>query len=336
MPRFIMLRTLSLPFVVCAAVVALAAGAAAQVVSTGSGQAYPAKAIRFIVPQAPGGTSDIVARMVALKLSEAVRQPVIVDNRNGASGTIGSAIVAKAPADGYTLLLAYTVHTTAPALYASLPYDPVRSFATITILAAAPLVLVVPPKVPAITLAEFIRFAKTAGRPLTFGSAANGSGGHLAGELFRMMSQAPVVHVPYKGTGPAMTELIGGQIDFMFAAIVPVQPHIKSGRLRAIAVSSTKRAVAAPDLPTVAESGLPGFEYVGWYGVLAPAGTPKAIIDRLHAEFVQIVQAPEMRERLLADGAEPVGNTPAQFETYLKAELARWPAIIKAAGTRID
>jgi tripartite-type tricarboxylate transporter receptor subunit TctC len=197
-------------------------------------------------------------------------------------------------------------------------------------------VLVVPPKVPVTTLAEFIRFAKTGGRPLTFGSAANGSGGHLAGELFRVMSQAPVVHVPYKGTGPAMTELIGGQIDFMFAAIVPVQPHIKSGRLRAIAVSSLKRAIAAPDIPTVAEAGLPGFEYVGWYGVLAPAGTPQPVIDRLHAEFVQIVRAPDMRERLLADGAEPVGNTPAQFEAYLKTELARWTRIIKEVGTRID
>ena len=312
----------------CAALPALAAGTVAD--------AYPAKAIRFIVPQTPGGTSDIVGRMFALKLTEAVKQPVVVDNRNGASGTIGSAIAAKAPADGYTILLAYTVHTTAPALYARLPYDPVRSFATITILAAAPLVLVVPPKVPVTTLTEFIRYAKTAGRPLTFGSAANGSGGHLAGELFRVMSQAPVVHVPYKGTGPAMTELIGGQIDFMFAAIVPVQPYVKSGRLRAIAVSSSKRAIAAPDIPTVAEAGLPGFEYVGWYGVLAPAGTPQPVIDRLHAEFVQIVRAPDMRERLLADGAEPVGNTPVEFEAYLKTELERWSRIIKESGARID
>ena len=343
-------------FVFCAALPALAAGAAAETASSfdkssggsgqaassfdknsgGSGQAYPAKSIRFIVPQAPGGTSDIVGRMVALKLSEAVRQPVIVDNRNGASGTIGSAIAAKAPAGGYTLLLAYTVHTTAPALYGRLPYDPVRSFTAITILAAAPLVLVVPPKVPVTTLAEFIRFAKTGGRPLTFGSAANGSGGHLAGELFRIMSQAPVVHVPYRGTGPAMTELIGGQIDFMFAAIIPVQPHVRSGRLRALAVSSLKRAISAPDVPTVAEAGLPGFEYVGWYGVLAPAGTPQTIVDRLHAEFVRIVRAPDMRERLLADGAEAVGNTPAEFAVYLKAELERWTRIIKEAGTRID
>jgi len=299
-------------------------------------EVYPSKAIRFIVPQAPGGTSDIVGRMVAVKLSEAVKQPVIVDNRNGASGTIGSAIAAKAPADGYTILLAYTVHTTSPALYARLPYDPVRSFSTITILAAAPLVLVVPPKVPVTTLAEFIRYAKTGGRPLTFGSAGNGSGGHLAGELLRVMSQAPVAHVPYKGTGPALTELIGGQIDFMFAAIVPVQPHIKSGRLRAIAVSSSKRAITAPEIPTVAESGLPGFEYVGWYGVLAPTGTPRAIIDRLHAELVQILQIPDMRERLLADGAEPIGNTPAAFEAYLKAELERWTRVIKESGTKID
>ena len=310
------------------ALLAPAEGAAAEV--------YPAKAIRFIVPQTPGGTSDIVARMVAQKLAEALKQPVIIDNRAGASGTIGTAIAAKAPADGYTIVLAYTVHTTSAALYDKLPYDPIRSFATITILASAPLVLVVPPRVPATTVAEFIHVAKTAPRPLTFGSAGNGSGGHLAGELFKVMAQVPLVHIPYRGTGQAITELIGGQIDFMLAAIVPIQPHVKSGRLRAIAVSSTRRSVTAPDVPTVAESGLEGFEYIGWYGVLAPAGTPNTVIERLHAEFVKVLRLPDLRERLLADGAETMGNSPAAFAVFLKAEIERWARVIKQAGAKID
>lgn len=322
------MKYLFFPIVFCAVLLAHAGGAVAE--------EYPAKAIRFIVPQTPGGTSDIVARMVAQKLGEALKQPVIVDNLNGASGTIGTTIAARAPADGYTLLLAYTTHATSAALYDKLPYDPIRSFAAITNLASAPLVLVVPPRVPAATLAEFVHIAKTGPHALTFGSAGNGSGGHLAGELLRVMAHAPVVHVPYKGTGQAITELIGGEIDFMFAAIVPIQPYVKSGRLRAIAVSSARRSIAAPDVPTVAESGLPGFEYVGWYGVLAPAGTPRTIIERLHAEFVKILNLPDLRERLLTNGAEPVGNSPAEFEAFVKVELERWTKMTKQAGAKID
>ena len=312
----------------CAALVATAGGAAADT--------YPGRPIRFIVPQTPGGTSDIVARMVAQRLAEAVKQPVVIDNRAGASGTIGTAIAAKAPADGYTIVLAYTVHTTSAALYDKLPFDPVRSFAAVTILATAPLLLVVPPRIPATTVAEFIRVAKTVPRPLTFGSAGNGSGGHLAGELFKVMAQVPLAHIPYRGTGQAITELIGGQIDFMFAAIVPIQPHVKSGRLRGIAVSSTRRSVTAPEIPTVAESGLAGFEYIGWYGVLAPAGTPAAVVERLHAEFVKVLHQPDLRERLLADGAETLGNSPAEFTVFLKAEIVRWARVIKQAGAKID
>ncbi|MBI2225948.1 MAG: tripartite tricarboxylate transporter substrate binding protein [Betaproteobacteria bacterium] len=322
------MKQLFFAMVFYAALLATAEGAVAET--------YPSRPIRFIVPQTPGGTSDIVARMVAQKLAEAVKQPVVIDNRAGASGTIGTAIAAKAPADGYTIVLAYTVHTTSAALYAQLPYDPVRSFATVTILATAPLLLVVPPRVPATTVAEFIRVAKTAPRPLTFGSAGNGSGGHLAGELLKVMAQVPLAHIPYRGTGQAITELIGGQIDFMFAAIIPIQPHVKSGRLRGIAVSSTRRSVTAPEIPTVAESGLEGFEYIGWYGVLAPAGTPGAVIARLHAEFVKILQLPDLRERLLTDGAETMGNSPAEFAAFLKAEMERWARVIKQAGAKID
>lgn len=322
------MKHLLLLFVCCAALLAPATGGAAET--------YPDRPIRFIVPQTPGGTSDIVARMVAQKLAEAVKQPVVIDNRAGASGTIGTAIAAKAPADGYTIVLAYTVHTTSAALYDKLPFDPVHSFATVTILATAPLLLVVPPRIPATTVAEFIRVAKAAPRPLTFGSAGNGSGGHLAGELFKVMAQVPLAHIPYRGTGQAITELIGGQIDFMFAAIVPIQPHVKSGRLRGIAVSSTRRSITAPEIPTVAESGLKGFEYIGWYGVLAPAGTPATVIERLHAEFVKVLRLPDLRERLLADGAEPLGNSPAEFAVFLKAEIARWARVIKQAGAKID
>ena len=316
----------------CAAAGAWLAASAASV----SAQNFPEKSIRFIIPQTTGGTSDILGRMVALKLSERIRHPVVVDNRAGASGTIGTAMVAKAPGDGYTLLLAYTTHSTAPALYGELPYDPIRSFAALTLLGSAPLVLTVPPRVPAATVAEFIKVARSSPRSLAFGSAGNGSGGHLAGELFKLMAQVPTTHIPYRGTGQALTELVGGQLDFMFAAIVPVQPYVKGGRLRAIAVSSLKRSTSMAELPTVSEAGVPGFEYIGWYGVLAPAATPKAIVDRLNAEFVAVVRLPEMRERFLADGAEPVGNTSAEFAAFLKTDLERWSKVIKMAGAKID
>jgi tripartite-type tricarboxylate transporter receptor subunit TctC len=299
-------------------------------------QAYPAKPIRFIVPQPPGGTSDILARAFAQKLAESLHQQVVVDNRAGASGTIGTDVAAKSTPDGYTIMLAYTTHTTTPGIYGKLPYDPVADFAPVTILTAAPLLLVVHPKIPVTSVKELITYAKSRPGELNFCSAGNGSGSHLAGELFNMMTGVKLTHIPYKGSGLAITELIGGQVQLMFAGIVPIDPHVKAGRVRGIAVSSLKRSTAIPQVPTIAESGLPGFEVVGWYGVLAPARTPPAIVERLHREFLKILQTPEIRDRLTSEGAEPVGNTPAEFTAFLKTDIARWAKVIKAAGAKLD
>jgi len=299
-------------------------------------QDYPNKPIRFIVPQPPGGTSDIVARAFAQKLAENVHQQVVVDNRAGASGTIGTDLAAKSTPDGHTIVLAYTTHTTTPGIYGKLPYDPVADFAPVTILTAAPLLLVVHPKIPVTTVKELIAYAKPRPGELNFCSAGNGSGSHLAGELFNTMTGVKLTHIPYKGSGPAITELIGGQVQLMFAGIVPIDPHVKAGRLRAIAVSSPQRAASIPQIPTIAEAGLPGFEVVGWYGVLAPARTPPAIVARLNRELLAILQTPEIRDRLKREGAEPVGNSPAEFTAFLKTDLARWAKVIKTAGARLD
>jgi len=299
-------------------------------------EAYPDKPIRLIVPQPPGGTSDILARVLALKLAENLRQQIIIDNRAGASGTIGTDLAAKSPPDGYTLVLVYTTHATTPGIYGKLPYDPVADFAPITLAAAAPLLLVVHPKIPVTSVKELIAYAKTRPGELNFCSAGNGSGSHLAGELFNTMTGVKLTHIPYKGSGLAITELIGGQVQLMFAGIVPIDPHVKSGRVRSIAVSSAKRSVAIPQVPTIAESGLPGFEVVGWYGVLAPARTPHPIVARLHNELVKILQTQDIRDRLLSEGAEPVGNTPAEFTAFIKTDIGRWAKVIKAAGAKLD
>jgi tripartite-type tricarboxylate transporter receptor subunit TctC len=304
--------------------------------SPADAQDYPNKPIRLIVPQPPGGTSDILARVFAQKLSDNLRQQVIIDNRAGASGTIGTDLAAKSTPDGYTIVLVYTTHATTPGIYGKLPYDPVADFAPITITALAPLFLVVHPKIPVTSVKELIAYAKTRPAELNFCSAGNGSGSHLAGELFNTMTGVKLTHIPYKGSGLAITELIGGQVQLMFAGIVPIDPHVKAGRVRGIAVSSAKRSVALPQVPTIAESGLPGFEVVGWYGVLAPAHTPPLIVARLNREFLKILQTPEMRDRLLSEGAEPVGNSPAEFTAFLKTDIARWAKVIKAAGAKLD
>ncbi|HYK14166.1 MAG TPA: tripartite tricarboxylate transporter substrate binding protein [Burkholderiales bacterium] len=299
-------------------------------------EAYPNKPIRLIVPQPPGGTSDILARVLASKLAENLHQQIIIDNRAGASGTIGTDLAAKSPPDGYTLVLVYTTHATTPGIYGKLPYDPVADFAPITLAAAAPLLLVVHPKIPVTSVKELIAYAKTRPGEVNFCSAGNGSGSHLAGELFNTMTGVKLTHIPYKGSGLAITELIGGQVQLMFAGIVPIDPHVKSGRVRSIAVTSAKRSVAIPQVPTIAESGLPGFEVVGWYGVLAPARTPHPIVARLHNEFVKILQTQDIRDRLSSEGAEPVGNTPAEFTAFIKTDIGRWAKVIKAAGAKLD
>ena len=298
-------------------------------------QDYPNKPIRLIVPQPPGGTSDIIGRALAARLGDHMRQQVIVDNRVGASGTIGTDIAAKAAPDGYTLVLIYTTHTTSPSLYAKLPYDPINDFSPITLVSSAPLLLAFHPQLPAKDVTGFVSLARARPGQLNFPSAGNGSGGHLAGELFKMMARIDVTHVPYRGTGPAVIDLISGQMQFMFAGIVPVDPHVKSGRLRGVAVTSLKRSRAVPQFPAVAES-LPGFEIVGWVGLLAPAKTPRAIVFRLHAETLSALQSRDVGDRLKSEGTEIVGSTPAEFGEFLKADLQRWAQVIKRAGAKID
>jgi len=299
-------------------------------------EAYPDKPIRLIVPQPPGGTSDILARVLALKLAENLRQQIIIDNRAGASGTIGTDLAAKSPPDGYTLVLVYTTHATTPGIYGKLPYDPVADFAPITLAAAAPLLLVVHPKIPVTSVKELIAYAKTRPGELNFCSAGNGSGSHLAGELFNTMTGVKLTHIPYKGSGLAITELIGGQVQLMFAGIVPIDPHVKSGRVRSIAVSSAKRSVAIPQVPTIAESGLPGFEVVGWYGVLAPRGISPQLVQKLYSDIGTALRNADVARSIVAQGADVVGSTPQEFTTYLRSEIDKWTKVIKLAGIRGD
>ena len=297
---------------------------------------YPAKPIRFIVPQPPSGTVDMLARMLGQKLAEALGQQVVVDNRAGASGTIGSDLVAKAPADGYTILMTMTSHTTTPSMYAKLPYDAIRDFVPVSMVTSAALILVVNPTLSVHTVKELIAYARARPDKTNFTSAAIGSGGHLAGELFKSMTGLKVTHVPYRGTGPAIIALIANEVQFMFAGLLPAQAQVKTNRLRAIAVTSAKRSGFMPELPTVIESGLPGFEVVGWYGVLAPTGTPAAIVNRLHAEIVKILALPEIKDRIAGEGAEVVGDTPAQFAAFLKTDIARWAPLIKQSGALLE
>ena len=298
-------------------------------------QDYPSRPIRLLVPAAPGGTTDILARLVGARLSESLRQQVIVDNRASASGVIAGEMTANAPPDGYTLLLAYHQHTVNAALNAKLPYHPVTSFTPITQLTSAGLLLVVHPSTPVETLAQFVAWTKGFKGALNFGSAGIGSGGHLAGELYNQMAGVKAAHVPYKGSGPALAELVGGQYHYNFAGIQAAQTLVRSGKLRGLAVTTPKRVAALPDTPAVAEA-LPGFEVVGWYGIIGPARLPPAIIARLHGEIVRILGQPDIRERILGDGSEPVGNTPEEFTQYMHADLVKWSRLIKESGAKLD
>jgi tripartite-type tricarboxylate transporter receptor subunit TctC len=296
---------------------------------------FPVKPIRFVVPQPPAGTADILARIIAEKLPGLLGQQVVVDNRPGASGTIGSDLVAKARPDGYTILMTLTSHTTTPSLYAKLPYDAIKDFTPISMVTAAALILLVNPSVPVHTVKELIALGKARSGQLNFTSAAIGSGGHLAGELLKTMGGFTATHVNYRGTGPATIGLISNEVQFMFAGLLPAQVQIKAGKLRAIAVTSAERSAFIPNLPTVAES-LPGFEVVGWYGVLAPAGTPAAIVRRLNQDIVRILAMPDVRQGIAGQGAEVVGSTPEQFAAFLKTDIARWAPVIQASGARVE
>jgi tripartite-type tricarboxylate transporter receptor subunit TctC len=298
-------------------------------------QDYPSRPIRLITPAAPGGTTDLLARIFGAKLAESLKQQVIVDNRASASGVIAGEITAKAPPDGYTLLLAYHQHTANAALNPSLPYHPVNDFTPITQLTAAGFLLLVNPASPPHTLQEFVAWTKSFQRPLNYGSAGLGTGGHLAGELYKQMTGIQAQHIPYKGTGPALIDLIGGRYEFNFSGLQGALVQVRSGKLRALAVTTPKRLAALAELPSVAEA-LPGFEVVGWYGVIGPGAMPPNIVARLHVELVKALEAPDIRSRILDDGSEPVGSSPADFRAFMSADLDKWGRLVKQSGAKSD
>ena len=316
--------------------VALAAASALCVpaaASSASEAAYPIRPLRWVVPYAPGGGGDILARSIAVKLTEAWGQPVIIDNRPGGGTIIGTDLVAKAPRDGHTILLATNTHAINPSLHAKLPYDSIRDFAAVTILATSPNVLLAnPAAMPARTLAEFIVVAKSSPGKLNYGSSGNGGTGHLAMEMLKSMTGISVVHVPYNGGGPAMKALLSGEVSVLFNNILAAVPQIKAGRLGALGVTGRSRSSALPDVPTIAEAGVAGFEATAWFCIFAPAGTPPAIVTKLNGEVARILKLPEISGRLVGQGLEPVGNSPDEFSRFLRSEIVKWNKVIKDAG----
>ena len=311
---------------------ALLAGALSAVALA---QPYPAKPIRLVVPLAPGGGGDLVARMLAQKISEPLGQTVVVENRPGGSTIIGTEIVARAQPDGYTLVMATSSHGINPSLY-KLPFDPVKDFTGVSFFATSPMMLTLHPSVPAKTVRELIAVAKANPGKLNFGSSGTASIVHLGGELFNLSAGIKTVHIPYKGTGPALIDLLAGQIAMMFASPVPTIPHVKSGRLRAIAMASLQRSPAMPELPTVAESGFPGFEAATFFVVLGPANLPAPVVTRLNSVMTNAAQLPDVKERLASEGAVIVGGTPQQAIGHIESEIARWAQVVKAAGIKAD
>jgi tripartite-type tricarboxylate transporter receptor subunit TctC len=315
------------------------ARAAAFALSTGmcspiSAQSYPAKPIRMIVAVPPGGPADTLARMVSPQLSEALGQNVVIDNRPGANGNIAYEMAARAVPDGYTFVLVAAGVSINPSLYREVRYDPIRDFAAITQGISVPNILIVHPSVPARTVAELIAMGKQ--RPVNFASAGNGTSGHLALEQLRIVSGLQLTHVPYKGGAPALAELLGGQVQALFSLALAATPQIKAGRARALAITSPRRSKVAPDIPTVAELGFPGFEVTGWFGWLAPARTPIPIVARLNTELVRVLHDPQMRRALIARGSEPVGNSQAAFAAFVRSERDKWAKVIRQAGIRMD
>jgi len=299
-------------------------------------QGYPTKSIRLVAPSTPGDAPDVIARLVAERLSAALGQQVVVENRPGAGGVVGSEIVAKSAPDGYTLIMGNAgSHGINAAVYSKLPYDILKDFAPVSQIAVAPNIFVVNPGLPVTTIPEFIAYAKARPGQLSYASGGNGSSSHMSMELLKSMAGIDVVHVPYKGSTPALTDVISGQDAVMSVNMPPAVPHVKSGRLRALAVTTRSRTPSMPDLPTVAES-LPGYETVAWFGVLAPAGTPKDVVNRLSMEIAKIARSPDMRERLEGMGAEPVGSTPEEFGAVMARDIAKWTTLAKSVGIKID
>jgi tripartite-type tricarboxylate transporter receptor subunit TctC len=310
----------------CAALAAAAAGAAfAQA-------GYPGKPVRMVVPSSAGGGTDIVARIVAPELSKRLGQQVVIDNRPGAGTMIGIEVAAKSPPDGYTLLMGLSTLAINSALYKKVPYDPVRDFAPITQAVSSASIIVVHPSVPVKTVKELIAFARARQGQLNYASAGTGTYPHMTMELFLSMAKLKMVHIPYKGTAPAMIDMLAGQVATMAATVLTGMPHIRSGRLRPLGITSSARSSVASEIPTIAEAGLPGYESVQWYGVLAPARTPKDMITRLHGEITRVLQQPEIKQRLAADGADTVGSSPDEFTRYIQSELTKWAKVAREAG----
>jgi tripartite-type tricarboxylate transporter receptor subunit TctC len=319
---------------VTSAVVAamLATPALAQTTSTGSGQAYPVKPVRIIVPYAAGGNTDFTARAVAEKLSDSYKRQFIVDNRPGAATNIGTEAVARAPADGYTLLMGGAANAINMSLFAKLPYDTLRDFEPIALCVQGANVLAIHPSVPAKNLKELIALAKARPGKLNFASSGLGSSNQMAGELFKVMAGINIVHVPYKGNAPALTDLIGGHVEMIFNGVPSVLPHIQSGRVRGIAIGSLKRFAALPNLPTFDESGLKGYEATTWFGMMAPKNTPKDIVARLNVETDKALKSPDIRDRFATEGLEPMGGTPESFTKFMRSEIDKYAKVIRAAG----
>ena len=299
-------------------------------------QSYPSKPIRLVLPYPPGGGTDVIARPLAQKLTEQLGQQVIVDNRGGAGGNIGMEFVAKSPADGYTLLFALTAqYAVNPSLYPKLPYDPVRDYAPISLLANAPYLLVVHPALPAKSVAELVALVKARPGQLSYSSSGNGSGAHLAGEMLRSLARVEIVHVPYKGAGPAMPDLIAGQVQLSFITYTAAGPHIKTGRLRALGVTTAKRSPTLPDLPAIGET-VAGYDSAVWYGFAAPAGTPLEIVSKLNAEVLRVLAAPDFRSRITLEAVSPIGSTPEEFGSFMRSEIVRWAKVVKDSGAKVD
>ena len=299
-------------------------------------QEYPANAIRVVVPFPPGGGTDYMGRVVMQKVGESLGTTVVIDNRGGAGSSIGTEIVARSPADGYTVLIISGAHAINPSIYAKLPYDSVRDFAPVTMFASGPALLVVHPTVPAKSVKELIALARARPGQLNYASAGIGTPPHLSGELFKTMAGIDMVHVPYKGNGPAYTDLIGGQVTVMFPNVSTAMAHVRAGKLRALAVTTKYRTPSAPELPTISEAGVPGYDVSSWYGLLAPAGTPPAVVSKLQTEIARVLRSPDVSKNLTSQGLDLVGNTPEEFSAIIKSEIVKWAKVAKASGAKAE